>query len=504
MGGLVDGAAGLLSRRLIITTWIPLFVSLVLLTVLTAAGVGWSAIVSAWRAVPADLRVIAGLAVLAATTMLAHMMNAFRPQLLRIYEGYWAEPLMRRYGRRHALVHARLKEDAADPWPVTYPRSASRVLPTRLGNILRAAEEHPFRQYGIPAVLAWPRLYNSLPETFLVAFGAAAADLELMITISFLGMVLASVGAVLSAFLLPWYVAALVLLGGAGVFWLGYIAAVRAAVPYANQVRAGFDVHRWKLLEAMGLRLPTSYAEERAQWGQLRKLWAGAGPDAAQHDELRYPKDESFVSEPPPEPGPVRPPEPRPVSEPVAEQPPESSSLAPSAAPRPATRTRVPHPARDLAIVVVAAAATISALTGARARLDDDPVHASRRLPAFRQLTDADLDRPARKLRGRYTLTEIAPGKELAARSLGPPLRPGTLDKMIITTIGIDAGGEAVAAAGSIVTLRWASKDSPSRIRSVDGVIVLRLLPRDRAVVAAMPAVAATLPATGIVHVARP
>lgn len=481
----MDGAAGLLSRRLIITTWIPLFVLLMSLSVLASAGVGWQTVTSAWRAVPADLRVLAALVVLAVTTTLAHLLNAVRPQLVRLYEGYWPDRLERRYVQRHLVVHAGLRQNAAGgPWPVGYPRGARRVRPTRLGNILRAAEEHSERKYGLPAAAIWPRLYGVLPETFLQTFGEVAADLELMITISFLGLVLAVVGTILVGVVLPWFVAPLVLLSGAAIFWFGYLAAVRSAIPYANQIRAAFDVHRWKLLEAMGLRLPPGYDEELEQWRQLRKLWTGAGPDADRAAFLRYPVEDPSAAPAAPAPAP-----------PSGPAPPQTAPSVPSG--------RVPRLGQDAAALLAVLVAVTAAATGIGAQAAAEPVATRRALPAFYQLTAADLKGPGKDLEGRYTLAAVPAGTDLAKISFGPKLPAGVLAGQVILTVACTPGSELVVQRGDRVTLRW-TPDTAKSPQSVGNALVLRTLTGNRIVVAVAAGDLARLPTTAAVQLTRP
>jgi hypothetical protein len=46
-----------------------------------------------------------------------------------------------------------------------YPTDEADFLPTRIGNILRAAERRPYDRYGLDAIICWPRLWLLLPET---------------------------------------------------------------------------------------------------------------------------------------------------------------------------------------------------------------------------------------------------------------------------------------------------------------------------------------------------
>jgi hypothetical protein len=54
---------------------------------------------------------------------------------------------------------------------------------------------------------------------------------------------------------------------------------VQAARPYAQLIRAAFDVHRGLLLDAAGLSRPHSYQEERRQWQQISHLWLQGTPE---------------------------------------------------------------------------------------------------------------------------------------------------------------------------------------------------------------------------------
>ncbi|MEU6772213.1 hypothetical protein [Streptomyces sp. NPDC046759] len=284
--GLLQTAGGLLERRLLTTAWLPVVVFGALTGALTACGVGWSRSRHAWQDLPGDLRILTALTAVAVTALLAQLLAAVRPGLIRLYEGYWG---CLPYGNRIADRLRRRHEDpvarAERPWSLPTP---DRLMPTRFGNVIRAAEQQAQR-YGMDAPTAWPRLYVALPETFTHHFAAACATLDLMVTISVLGAVFAVCGGVLAGAMLSWQAALLCAAGGALTCWLGFRAALRAAFAYGELVRAAFDVHRWLLLDAMGLRRPTSYAAELQQWHQLHQLWQRGRPDAGCAHRLGYP-----------------------------------------------------------------------------------------------------------------------------------------------------------------------------------------------------------------------
>jgi hypothetical protein len=59
-----------------------------------------------------------------------------------------------------------------------YPTQEHDILPTRLGNILRAAERRPRDRYGLDAIICWPRLWLLPPEPAKQELQAARAELN--------------------------------------------------------------------------------------------------------------------------------------------------------------------------------------------------------------------------------------------------------------------------------------------------------------------------------------
>jgi len=288
---LSGGLLGLLDKRFVLTAWLPAMLCWGGLGALVVTGIGWSAAAQWWLRQPAQFQVVLFVLALAWTTFSAYLIGALIPAFIRIGEGYWPSWLKRFSARRKGKHQERQRSIAADPRLFArryadYPLRTDDVMPTRLGNILRAAEDHPLDRYEINAVVVWPRLYVLLPDSFVAAIAAAKTPLDLMSVIGALATVFAVCGTTIAGILLPWYAAVACFGGGVAVMWLAYAGAVRAARPYAELIRAAFDVHRGLLLDALGLRRPRTYGEERRQWNQICHLWYQGAPEGPEGAEL--------------------------------------------------------------------------------------------------------------------------------------------------------------------------------------------------------------------------
>jgi hypothetical protein len=433
MGGLLDGSVALLDRRQLTSVWLPLTAFLAALGTVAATGAGWGRTLAWWNGLTGETLGLVVLGLVLLTVLAAQLLTVARPVLVRCYAGHWPDlrvlrPLRTALRARHLAAQRARHGNNAELF-LTYPRTEEGTLPTRLGNVLCAAEEHGER-YGLDVRTVWPRLYTVLPDPFLVSFAQAATAMQTGVMVSFLGAVFTVAGGALAVAVLPGAGAACCVWGGALVAVLGYRSAVRAARPYAQLVRAAFDVHRFLLIEAMRLRLPTSPAEESAQWKQLTKLWYRGGPDWDRIQDLRYPTAQEPPSGPDPD-GEVRVPPadpamaplPAPASPPAAPPPPpvpsrpESGQVAPGAA-----RTGRTLPVRSLLTGVVVLAGAAAAGVGPVQGTDEE-VHAARDLPAFHVLVAADLSGGgAERLGGRYTVRPVDKGAPLRPSELGPRL----------------------------------------------------------------------------------
>jgi len=185
-----------------------------------------------------------------------------------------AEPNGRR--GRHPLTLDGRARLAAD-----FPLRTDRVMPTRLGNILRAAEDHAYERYAINAVVVWPRLYVVLPDRFVAARPAARTPLDLMAAVGLLAATFTVARPTTALITLPLPAALPCLAGGLAPTLAGLQRRRTQRRPYGQLVRAAFDVHRTLLLDQMNLSRSRSYAAERQQWEQISRLWYQGAPDVA-------------------------------------------------------------------------------------------------------------------------------------------------------------------------------------------------------------------------------
>jgi hypothetical protein len=209
--------------------------------------------------------------------------------LVRGLEGYWGESrlgralatpgkLIHRAWRGHldAVQQQRgqgkqrplaVREAAA--WGLQQYPPAEAVLPTKLGNIMRAGEYRAGSRYGLDALTAWPRLYPLLSDKVT----AVVNDLRDQLDLSARFCAVFLLATVISVFFLAsfgWWLAvpaATLLLA-----WLSYRSALTAAAGYGQAVATAFDLHRFDLLTALHLPLPADLTSEVAANQQLSRF----------------------------------------------------------------------------------------------------------------------------------------------------------------------------------------------------------------------------------------
>lgn len=226
----------------------------------------------------------------------AIFMMQFQTSIIRLYEGYYGQswcPMLLllqrqscRYGKLRQEVDALTKQKklALEDYYLERDYPAPELLrPTRLGNIIRAAEYYATKMYGIDPITIWPRLVAVLPKTFREQSEEAEVEFRFIINLSFLSLLASLEFLLLSALIKISLGSALI---GAAVClllcFLCYRFSLAAARKWGEYIRAAFDLYRYDLLKKMGIVFPPSPLNlkvERDIWKLVQKVtWYGQDP----------------------------------------------------------------------------------------------------------------------------------------------------------------------------------------------------------------------------------
>ena len=176
------------------------------------------------------------------------------------------------------------------------PLDNQSLLPTRLGNVLRASEIYSMEKYSIPGIMLWPRLLQLLPKELKEQIEEEFNKLTFTINSSLLsysiGILSLSVGIIRlpcqiwrsitfcsqdkhlnffergfnniapSEYLI---IGLLFLVVG----YIAYCASIPVAQSFGSLIRTSYDLYRFELLRKLNHRLPKSIVEEKGFWQKL-------------------------------------------------------------------------------------------------------------------------------------------------------------------------------------------------------------------------------------------
>ncbi len=238
---------------------------------------GWQPImdmVASWNPAEGVAAIIAGLGILTISTTIV---TQFSVPILRLLQGYWRGPLVGLANGRVSAINRKVKEKE-ERWNWLAQRKAANELtaaqlreyalldadlsnfpvdenwrlPTRLGNLLRSSEEYAHIHYGLEINISWPRLWLLLPLSTQQEIGRARHNLDRAVQ-TFIWTLLFA----LWSFLIPWTLVIAIVL--ATIF---YQSILQAAGAYGELLKATYDLHRFKLYEAMHWPKPESPLNE--------------------------------------------------------------------------------------------------------------------------------------------------------------------------------------------------------------------------------------------------
>jgi hypothetical protein len=268
---------------------------------------GLDAALKLWQGYATEVHIVLGVAGLVLALLTALLLESFAGWLLRCYEGYWprwpgrarrrAEDLRRKQERLWLLRGQEINGQAnpaqraelarLDAELANRPRDPERSMPTRLGDILRSAEDHPRQKYGLDPIVLWPRLFPHLSQPLREALGATQDQLDLGLRLTTLALIYGVSWSIIAAVrgrwdVLGWTLPALPLA------WLLWQSAHQAAISYAGLLRSAFDLHRFDVYTSMGWARPTESGKEKEYGAELTLYLsgeAGAKDFVYVHDE---------------------------------------------------------------------------------------------------------------------------------------------------------------------------------------------------------------------------
>jgi hypothetical protein len=300
----LDKVSSQVDRRFLSTLLLPTCVLVAGVGALAATEVGWAPVLDRWSHLDDSRRAFVVAAALLAVLLLAMLLAANLRAIIRLYEGYWSGPLgrvpttlgVRVQAWRRGRLDLQNPQEFAERYYV-YPAAGVPLLPTRLGNAMRAAESYAGSQdrYGMDGVFFWPRLYALLPDALRAALADARAELERLVVVSMLAFVLLLVALGFAVFgTIPRPVWLSTAVGALVVALLAYRSAIGATIAYGELIRTSFDLYRRAVLAQMGLTPPATLAEERELWMALgQQLYRGA---SSRSELLRFGEPRKTVS----------------------------------------------------------------------------------------------------------------------------------------------------------------------------------------------------------------
>lgn len=176
------------------------------------------------------------------------------------------------------------------------PIDHKNLLPTRLGNILRACEIYPMEKYSIPGVILWPRLLQLLPKELKDQIEERFNQLVFALNTSFLAYVIGILAISVGLLRLPcqaWkhipschyaeptnffergftnlapteymLIGLLFILVG----YLAYCVSIPITQNFGLLIRTSYDLYRFDLLRKLNHRLPKNIKEEKNFWQKI-------------------------------------------------------------------------------------------------------------------------------------------------------------------------------------------------------------------------------------------
>jgi hypothetical protein len=279
--------AGIFSRYFVVGFFLPVFFVLVVAAHLV--GAAWTPSAYADAKGGTQIVILGGAGLLGGLLLLSvdqYVVRFFAGYPLQEFVAWWGKTLSEE-GRiferlsRRAIRHrpeweeldtAAKKRVPGANWRLNryFPFRKEEVMPTRLGNAIRAFESHPYKAFGLDGPPNWPRVEALVTDNEREALAEALSSFSFLLHWTLLAPPAAVYVVFCGVFAntqRSWFTIAILFVvtvaAGCLITWTCYRAAVGAAVTWGAVVRSAFALHRLKLYDQLGLKRPETAAEER-------------------------------------------------------------------------------------------------------------------------------------------------------------------------------------------------------------------------------------------------
>lgn len=282
---IIDGLSNKLADQWMATLLTPAFVFWGGGLLAWAWRFGWAPLEKWFVALSLIVQVIVLISALLLVIVSAVVVQRFDLLVLRMLEGYWPRWLQRprtcrinqikaKYNQKflrlqdlagkglEKLSPDELLEYAELDEYITRRMPANPVsfMPTRIGNILRAAELHSKDKYGLEAIVCWPLLWLLLPDSARKELTDARAILNTTVRL-FSWSILFLIWLIWGAW---WILPISILIALYAYRWV-----INAAETYGDLLEASFDLYRSLLYQSLRWPMPRNPMEERQTGKQV-------------------------------------------------------------------------------------------------------------------------------------------------------------------------------------------------------------------------------------------
>jgi hypothetical protein len=307
VGQIVGGAGQTVGRYFSVVSVLPSAVLVMFAVALVTSGAwsgppNWSATIVALGDIS-----VAGYALIAlASIILGLALHGLQFALLQILEGYWGtRPVLQELRqwrmaqyvefvsslRRPAVsIRSMLKGEVSDAqqlmlssWAAELDREAgpyskrrNRIMPTRLGNVLRKYEDAAGAPYNLSVIAVFPYLMMVAPPEQVAYLRDRRSQLDLAVQMTLTFILACSTAALFLWNDGLWLLLALI---PYALCYLSYRGAVVLAGHYGSAFSVLLALNRFALYEQLRLTVPKSATEERIRNKDLRRFVEHFDPD---------------------------------------------------------------------------------------------------------------------------------------------------------------------------------------------------------------------------------